>query len=77
MGPRLRDDAVVYGPVTNLADFPQGFTSEENAALYRVVKSGNSRYFDITPGAQSWKQFFFPPRVSPGTALRMSATILR
>jgi len=64
VGPRLRDDAVVYGPVANLADFPQGFTSEENAALYRVVKSGNSRYFDITPGAQSWKQYFFPPRVS-------------
>lgn len=64
VGPRLRDDAVVYAPVANLADLPQGFTSEESAALYRVVKSGNVRYFDITPGAQSWKQFFFPPRVS-------------
>ena len=49
-------------------DLPQGFTSAEDAAQYRVVPSGNSRYFDITPGAQSWKQFFFPPRVSLLTA---------
>ncbi|MGB7537090.1 MAG: 4Fe-4S dicluster domain-containing protein [Anaerolineales bacterium] len=64
IGPRLRDDAVVYAPIENLADLPQGFTSAEGSAQYRVVPSGNSRYFDITPGAQSWKQFFFPPRVA-------------
>ncbi len=64
IGPRIRDEAVVYAPVGSLADLPQGFTSTEDAARYRVVPSGNSRYFDITPGAQSWKQFFFPPRIS-------------
>jgi sulfhydrogenase subunit beta (sulfur reductase) len=64
IGPRIRDDAVVYGPIRNLADLPQGVTSAEEAGQYRVIPSGNSRYFDITPGAQTWKQFFFPPRIS-------------
>jgi sulfhydrogenase subunit beta (sulfur reductase) len=64
IGPRVRDDAVVYAPVQTLADLPQGFTSVEESGQYRVISSGNSRYFDITPGAQSWKQFFFPPRAS-------------
>jgi sulfhydrogenase subunit beta (sulfur reductase) len=68
VGPQIRDDAVVYATVTTLSDMPQGFTSEENTGQYRVVKSGNARYFDITPGAQSWKQFFFPPRLSLFTA---------
>ena len=63
-GPRIRDDAVVYAPVETLADFPQGKTSEQSAGRYRIASSGNPRYFDITPGAQSWKQFFFPPRVA-------------
>jgi sulfhydrogenase subunit beta (sulfur reductase) len=63
-GPRIRDDAVVYAPLEKAADLPQGHTSVESAGQYRVVPSGNSRYFDITPGAQSWKQFFFPPRVA-------------
>jgi sulfhydrogenase subunit beta (sulfur reductase) len=62
VGPRIRDDAVVYAPIEKIADLPQGFTSEESPGRYRIVPSGNQRYFDITPGAQSWKQFFFPPR---------------
>ncbi|MBN1440572.1 MAG: 4Fe-4S dicluster domain-containing protein [Anaerolineales bacterium] len=64
IGPRIRDDAVVYEPIEGLADLPRGLTSVQEAGRYRIVASGNQRYFDITPGAQSWKQFFFPPRVS-------------
>jgi sulfhydrogenase subunit beta (sulfur reductase) len=62
LGPCIRDDAVVYAPIRTMADLPQGFTSQEEAGRYRIVASGNKRYFDITPGAQSWKQVFFPPR---------------
>jgi sulfhydrogenase subunit beta (sulfur reductase) len=63
LGPRIRDDAVVYAPIEKLADLPQGFTSDEGPGRYRIVPSGNQRYFDFTPGAQSWKQVFFPARV--------------
>ncbi len=62
IGPRVKDEAVVYGPVQGLADLPQGYTSEQDAGKYRLVYAGHSNYFDVTPGAQSWKQYFFPPR---------------
>jgi sulfhydrogenase subunit beta (sulfur reductase) len=64
IGPRTADGTVVYQPIQNASDLPRGFTSREDAGQYRLVTSGNSRYFDITPGAQTWKQIFFPPRIS-------------
>jgi sulfhydrogenase subunit beta (sulfur reductase) len=63
LGPRIRDEAVVFAPIQTMADLPQGLTSKEEPGTYRIVPSGNKRYFDITPGAQSWKQVFFPARV--------------
>jgi sulfhydrogenase subunit beta (sulfur reductase) len=62
-GPRARDGAVVYAPIREAADLPKGMTSEEAAGSYRIAPGGHSRYFDALPGAQSWKQFFFPPRI--------------
>ena len=62
LGPKVRDAAIVYAPIDGLADLPQGYTSEQGRGHYRLVHTGHSRYFDITPGAQSWKQFLFPPR---------------
>jgi sulfhydrogenase subunit beta (sulfur reductase) len=62
IGPTIKDAAVVYGPVAGLKDLPQGWVSEQDGGTYRLKPSGNKRYFDMTPGAQSWKQFLFPPR---------------
>jgi sulfhydrogenase subunit beta (sulfur reductase) len=62
IGPRIHDAAVGYAPIVGLEDLPQGYTSEQDAGHYRLVESGHSRYFDITPGPQTWKQFLFPPR---------------
>jgi sulfhydrogenase subunit beta (sulfur reductase) len=62
IGPRVRDHALLYIPIQAMADLPRGYTSEENAGQYRLVYSGHSRYFDITPGPHTWKQYLFPPR---------------
>lgn len=62
VGPRIREQAVVYAPISGLADLPKGYLSEQDGGHYRLIVEGHSRYFDITPGAQSWKQFLFPPR---------------
>jgi len=62
LGPRIVDSAVALEAITGLDDLPRGFTSEEDGGHYRLVYTGHTRYFDITPAAQSWKQFFFPPR---------------
>jgi len=62
IGPRVKDAAVVYGPIGGLRDLPQGVTSEQTAGYYRLKPSGNERYFDLTAGPQSWKQYLFPAR---------------
>ncbi len=69
IGPQIKDEAVIYDSITNLADLPRGYTSEQDAGKYRLVYAGHNNYFDVTPGAQSWKKYFFPPR-SEMTAFR-------
>ena len=61
IGPKLRDNALQYLPLQTMAELPRGYTSEENAGQYRLVYSGHTRYFDITPGPHTWKQYLFPP----------------
>jgi len=70
LGPQVRDDTIVYSPLDNLADLPQGYQSRQDAGDYRLEYTGHTNYFDITPGPQSWKQYFFPPRSHLLTMLR-------
>ena len=44
------------------ATYPKDISASRMSASYRLVYTGHPRYFDATPGAQSWKQFFFPPQ---------------
>jgi ferredoxin len=62
LGPRVKDEAITYGEVTKAEDLPLGFTSKQEAGNYRLQYSGNSSYFEVTPGPHTWKQFFFPPQ---------------
>lgn len=62
VGPRLKDESIVYSQVENLADLPRGLLSEQEPGKYRLVQTGSNRYFDFIPAAQSWKQFLFPSR---------------
>ncbi len=64
VGPQVKDNAIVYGPISTSDDLPRGYTSEQDAGRYRLVNAGHNNFFDVTPGAQSWKQYFFPPRSS-------------
>jgi len=62
IGPAVRDDAIVYAPLFSSISLPQGYISEQDAGHYRLIYTGHGRYFDVTPGAQTWKQFLFPAR---------------
>ena len=62
LGPRQKDQSLVYAPINGLADLPRGYVSEQEAGHYRLTYAGHSRYFDIIPGAHTWKQFLFPSR---------------
>ncbi len=70
LGPLVQDDTITYGLIEGLKDLPQGYTSKQDAGHYRLVYSGHTRYFDITPGPSSWKRFLFPPRATLFTARR-------
>ncbi|MBM3153497.1 MAG: sulfite reductase subunit A [Chloroflexi bacterium] len=68
IGPRLKDDGIVYEPISTLADLPRGVRSEQGPARFRLVPGNSRDYFDAIPGAQSWKQYLFPPRIRLFTA---------
>lgn len=61
MGPTVRDDAIVYGPVSSVSDFPVGWTDEQEAGTYRLVRRDDDAVFGYVVGPQSWKRFTFAP----------------
>ena len=63
VGPRVKNETLVYEKIDELNDLPHGYITEQEAGYFRLHEAGHSRYFDFIPGAQSWKQFLFPPRV--------------
>ncbi len=73
IGPHVQQDVISYSPIEGLKDLPRGFTSAQDAGHYRLVYTGHPRYFDVTPGAASWKQYFFPPRAEMYTARRSNS----
>jgi sulfhydrogenase subunit beta (sulfur reductase) len=63
LGPRVRNGTLIYGRLDEMDELPKGYVSEQSAGRFRLIHTGHSRYFDVIPGAQSWKQFLFPPRL--------------
>ncbi len=61
IGPRVRDETVIYDVLENEQDLPRGYLSEQKPGYYRLSYRGHANYFDVTPGPHSWKQFLFPP----------------
>jgi len=63
IGPRIQNDSLVYGPIESMKDLPQGYLTQQEAGTFKLVQTGQTHYFDLIPGAHSWKQFLFPSRV--------------
>jgi sulfhydrogenase subunit beta (sulfur reductase) len=63
IGPRVKNDTLVYEPIESLDQLPKGYVTQQEAGRFRLIYTGHGRYFDLIPGAQSWKQFLFPPRL--------------
>jgi sulfhydrogenase subunit beta (sulfur reductase) len=62
VGPQVKDNTIVYAPLSHAEDLPQGYTSDQTPGSYRLKFIGHENYFDITPGPHSWKMFLFPAR---------------
>ena len=61
IGPRLRDDAMVYDELTRVSDLPIGYIDEQDGGRYRVVSDPQQRWFGYVVGPHSLKNFVFPP----------------
>ncbi|MCG3203683.1 MAG: hypothetical protein KCHDKBKB_00355 [Elusimicrobia bacterium] len=64
LGPTVRDGAIVYDNIGSMADLPEGWTDEQEAATYRLKKRNDKALFGYVVGPHSWKKYLFPPTVS-------------
>lgn len=63
IGPHVKNETLVYDSINSLEDLPQGYSTVQKPGYFRLIRTGHTRYFDVIPGAHSWKQFLFPSRV--------------
>jgi sulfhydrogenase subunit beta (sulfur reductase) len=61
LGPTLRDGAIVYDDLNDLADLPAGWTDQQDAGRYRLEKREDQALFGYAVGPHSWKRFLHPP----------------
>ena len=61
IGPTVREGAIVYDSITSSSDLPIGFTQEQNAGKYKIVKRSDEAFFGFNAIPQSWKKNLHPP----------------
>ena len=61
IGPTVREGAIVYDSITASNNLPVGFTQEQDAGKYKLVKRGDQALFGFNSAPQSWKKFLHPP----------------
>jgi ferredoxin len=63
VGPSVRDGAIVYDEIRSVSDLPVGWTDEQDAGTYRLVRRADEALFGYAVGPHSWKQYQLPPAV--------------
>lgn len=62
IGPKVRDDAVVYEEISSPSDLPIGWSDEQEGGTYRLVPGTKGAMFEYLVGPTSWKKYLFPPK---------------
>jgi ferredoxin len=62
LGPTLRDGAVLWDEVRQVADLPEGWRDVQEPGRYRLERTDSPRIFDVLHGAESLKRFAFAAR---------------
>jgi sulfhydrogenase subunit beta (sulfur reductase) len=70
VGPKVEQDAIIYGELISSKDLPIGWSDTQEPGRYRLRQNYSESYFAYNVGPHSWKQFLFPPRVTVATADR-------
>jgi ferredoxin len=61
IGPRVRDQAIVYDEIESTAELPVGLTDEQDGGRYRLKPRHDKALFGFVVGPHSWKQYLYPP----------------
>ncbi|HEX6207014.1 MAG TPA: 4Fe-4S dicluster domain-containing protein [Actinomycetota bacterium] len=61
VGPRLREQAIVYDEIGSVEDLPEGWTDEQEGGTYRLHRRDDAALFGYAVGPHSWKRELFPP----------------
>jgi ferredoxin len=73
IGPRIEQQAIVYGPIQSAKDLPVGWTDRQVPGSYRLEKRHDDAYFGYAVGPHSWKKYLFPPTLRLWQAQRTDA----
>jgi sulfhydrogenase subunit beta (sulfur reductase) len=63
IGPTIRDSAIALDPIESVDELPIGWTEEQEAATYRLVRRDDQAVFGFAAGPSTWKERLFPPRL--------------
>ena len=63
VGPKVRDNAIIYDDIHVIDDLPAGWTDDQDAGRYRLQRREDDALFGYVVGPHSWKQFLLPPEV--------------
>jgi ferredoxin len=61
VGPRVREQAIVFDELRSSADLPAGWTDEQEGGHYRLKRRDDPAVFGYNVGPHSWKRFQLPP----------------
>ncbi len=61
IGPTMRDGAIVYDRIADIAALPAGWTDRQEPGRYRLERRPDVALFGYAVGPHSWKRFLHPP----------------
>lgn len=73
VGPTLRDGAIVYDRIRDIADLPAGWTDRQAPGQYRLERREDRALFGYPVGPDAWKRFLHPPQERLWRATREGA----
>jgi ferredoxin len=77
LGPRILDGVIGYEQITSIEDLPRGWSDEQEAGHYRLVRRSDEALFGFAVGPHSWKRYLHPPIVQLWRAHRAGETVAR
>jgi formate hydrogenlyase subunit 6/NADH:ubiquinone oxidoreductase subunit I len=63
VGPTVSDGAIIYAEISEVKDLPCGWSDEQEAGKYRLVKRNDEALFGYVVGPHSWKKYLHPPEL--------------